>query len=382
MGVILGLETSCDETAAALVRDGRAVLGQAVASQHDLHARYGGVVPELASRAHVERLTPVVRAALDQAGLRIGQVDAVAVGHRPGLVGSLVVGVSAAKALAWRLGVPLVGVDHVRAHLYAPRLHEAGEAEPPASQTDAEVYPALGLVVSGGHTSLYRVDSALEMLRLGKTIDDAAGEAFDKAAVMLGLGFPGGPNLDRLAESGDPSAETLPRSLLGPDSLDFSFSGLKTAMLYRVCGRPERGVRFGGAQQIAQAAAGLGDRERADLAASFRDAVVDVLARKLVRAAEALRAEGVGLKSIVVGGGVSANRALRRRLPETATRLGLGLHVAPMAYCVDNAAMIAGLAQARLDAGQCDDLGLSVAASGVDAIGTAGAAGTPDSAPG
>ncbi|MEM9296401.1 MAG: tRNA (adenosine(37)-N6)-threonylcarbamoyltransferase complex transferase subunit TsaD [Planctomycetota bacterium] len=380
MGLILGIETSCDETAVAVVRDGRAVRSSVVASQHELHADFGGVVPEIASRAHLERIGPVLRKALGEAGVGLDEIDAVAVGHRPGLVGSLITGVSAAKALAWRLGVPLVGVDHVRAHLYAPLLtpevsQEVSPEDGVRLGKDAELrglFPALGLVVSGGHTSLYLVESPLVMRRLGKTIDDAAGEAFDKAAVMLGVGFPGGPKLDALAEGGDPRAEDMPRSLLGKASLDFSFSGLKTALLYRVCGRPERGASFGGMDRVVEAAKRLSETERADLAASFRRAVVEVLVKKLERAAEQLGAQGTPVHGLLVGGGVSANRELRRRLPELAQRLGLGLRVPPMAYCVDNAAMLAGLAHHRLEAGEADDLSLSVSSSGVDAAAAPG----------
>ncbi|MHC5004547.1 MAG: tRNA (adenosine(37)-N6)-threonylcarbamoyltransferase complex transferase subunit TsaD, partial [Planctomycetota bacterium] len=213
--LVLGIETSCDETAAAVVAGGRDVLSNVIATQHDLHAEYAGVVPEIASRAHVERILPVVRRAVKEAGVAYADLEAVAVGHRPGLIGSLLVGVSAAKALAWSLGVPIVGVDHIVAHLYAGLLDA-----PPAPA------PALGLVVSGGHTSLLLLDDPLAPRVLGRTLDDAIGEAYDKAAAMLGLGYPGGPAVDRLAAEGDDRAVDLPVSLLGPDSLDFSFSGL------------------------------------------------------------------------------------------------------------------------------------------------------------
>jgi N6-L-threonylcarbamoyladenine synthase len=227
MSLILGIESSCDETAASVVRDGRAVLSNAIASQHDLHAKFGGVVPEIASRAHIERILPIIDEALESAQTGLNDIDAIAVGNRPGLIGSLLVGVASAKALAWALGKPLIGVDHVRAHLYAAAL----DAEP----ID---YPALGLVVSGGHTSLYRVDGPLDMALLGRTIDDAVGEAYDKVAAILKLGFPGGPIVDRCAQRGNGTAVRFPRTLLDADSLDFSFSGLKTAVLYEVCGKP------------------------------------------------------------------------------------------------------------------------------------------------
>jgi N6-L-threonylcarbamoyladenine synthase len=234
--LILGIETSCDETAAAVVRRGRpghgaTVLSNIIASQNELHAEYKGVVPEIASRAHAERILPIVREALSQAGVSLRDIDAIAVGNKPGLIGSLLVGVAAAKALAWSLRIPIIGVDHVRAHLYAGCL-------------DAPLpdFPALGLVVSGGHTSLYHCPSITQATRLGSTIDDAVGEAYDKAATILGLPFPGGPNLDRLAQRGDASRSPtrFPISRLGRDSLDFSFSGLKTALLYAVRGVPAR----------------------------------------------------------------------------------------------------------------------------------------------
>ncbi|NUQ69148.1 MAG: tRNA (adenosine(37)-N6)-threonylcarbamoyltransferase complex transferase subunit TsaD, partial [Phycisphaerales bacterium] len=232
--LVLGIETSCDETAAALVRDGCVVLSSVIASQHDLHAEYAGVVPEIASRAHVEQMLPVVREALAQAGVGLGMIDAVSVGNRPGLIGSLLVGVAAAKALSWSLGKPLIGVDHVHAHLYSGLLTRGSAPDQPPR------LPGLGLVVSGGHTSLYRIDSWREIKRLGATIDDAAGEAFDKAATILGLPHPGGPNLDRLARTpgANDRAVDLPISRLSRESLDFSFSGLKTALLYAARGVP------------------------------------------------------------------------------------------------------------------------------------------------
>ena len=254
--LILGIETSCDETAAAVVRGGAgercAVLSSVVASQHAAHREYAGVVPEIASRAHVEAVLPVVRSAVQEAGVGLGDIGAVAVGHRPGLVGSLLVGVSAAKGLAWALGVPLVGVDHVHAHLYAGLLESGDSAQEwravpggTAGNGDRSLFPALGLVVSGGHTSLYVIRSPIELKRVGATIDDALGEAFDKAATVLGLAHPGGPNLDRLASSAGANdrAVKLPVSRLSRDSLDMSFSGLKTALLYAVRGMPGRGTR-------------------------------------------------------------------------------------------------------------------------------------------
>lgn len=340
--LVLGLESSCDETAASVVEDGRRVRSNVIASQHDLHARYGGVVPEIASRAHVERLIPVLREALTQARIGFGEIGAVAVGSRPGLIGSLLVGVSAAKALAWSLGVPIVGVDHVEAHLYAPLL--GSESAPQVE----DIFPALGLVVSGGHTALYACDSPLELQRIGSTIDDAIGEAYDKVAAMLGLGHPGGPRLDALAAGGDDRAFDLPISRLAPDSLDFSYSGLKTAALYALRGYP--GMENPPAPPDAQ--------RKADLAASFQRAAVGAVTLKLRRAIDRMRAEGKAPRSLIVGGGVSANTRLRREVEDLAREQSLTLRLPALEYCLDNAAMIAGLGYSRLRAGLADDLTL------------------------
>lgn len=357
MTLILGIETSCDETAASVVEDGRRVLSSVVSTQHDLHARYGGVVPEIASRAHLERLLPVVHSAMVGADVTPAQLDAIAVGNRPGLVGSLIVGASAAKALAWSLDLPLIGVDHVLAHLTAPSLYELGRADD-TSPPDI-IYPALGLVVSGGHTSLYRVASPSQVHLLGKTIDDAVGEAYDKAAVMLKAGYPGGPRLDKLAQQGDGKAHNLPRPLLGPGSLDFSFSGLKTALLYAVRGTP---VGRGSEAKFERDADDLTDAQRTDLAASFQQAVMDTLITKLKRAYKQLTGPAVP-QSLIIGGGVSANSLLRSRAAEFADKNGLDLHIPELDYCVDNAAMIAGLAYHRYAQGEADDLSLPVIAT-------------------
>lgn len=339
--LILGLETSCDETAAAVVRDGVAVLSNVTATQHDLHAKYAGVVPEIASRAHLERLTPVVREAMAQAHATLDDLDAIAVGHRPGLIGSLLVGVSAAKALAWSLNVPIIGVDHVLAHLHA------GVLEAPPIE-----YPAIGLVASGGHTSLFLVRSPLDVVLLGKTIDDSVGEAYDKAATILGLGYPGGPEVDRLAQNGGDSAVDFPVTLLSQDSLDFSFSGLKTALLYEVRGHP---VGRGDGARFERDAASLTQQRKADLTASFQRAAVKALMKKLGRAQQ----RHSDARSLLVGGGVSANTRLRRELTEFAVKHTLDLRLPHMEYCLDNAAMIAGAAHVRLVAGQTDDWTLS-----------------------
>ena len=347
--LILGIESSCDETAAAVVRGGREVLSNIIASQHDLHAKFGGVVPEIASRGHIERILPVIDEALAEAKPSLEQLDAIAVGNRPGLIGSLLVGVAAAKTLAWSLGKPLIAVDHVKAHLYAGAL----DGQPIE-------YPALGLVVSGGHTSLYVLHGPLEMEPLGRTIDDAIGEAYDKVAAILGLGFPGGPVVDKLAQQGDPEAVELPRTLLEPDSLDFSYSGLKTAVLYEVRGRP---VGRGAAARFERDVSTLTDQRKADIAASFQVAAVDVVIEKLMRAMESLDGRGVRVKSLVIGGGVSANSSLRRRADLFGTMHDMDVRLPKMGYCLDNAAMIAGMAAELYKAGMFAGLDLEAKAT-------------------
>ncbi len=347
--LILGIESSCDETAAAVLRGPREVLSNVIASQHDLHAKFGGVVPEIASRAHIERIVPVLDEALDEAGIALQAVDAVAVGNRPGLIGSLLVAVAAAKALAWSLGKPLIGVDHVKCHLYAAAL----DGEP----ID---YPALGLVVSGGHTSLYIAQSPLSMELVGRTIDDAVGEAYDKVAAILEAGFPGGPIVDKLAQRGDGQAIRLPRTLLDAESLDFSFSGLKTAVLYQVRGQP---TGRGGAATFSRSAAELTEAQKADVAASFQAAAVDVLIAKLQRAWERLGARGEAPRCLIVGGGVAANSLLRRRVAEFGGAHDIPVRLPAMSYCLDNAAMIGGLAYWRFVEGRYDDLSLPAIAT-------------------
>jgi N6-L-threonylcarbamoyladenine synthase len=342
--LILGLESSCDETAAAVVEGGLRVRSSVIASQHDIHAEYAGVVPELAIRAHVERLTPTLRRALSEAGVMLADIDAVAVGHRPGLIGSLLVGVAAAKALAWSLGTPFIGVDHIHAHLYAGCL-DRGLPE----------LPALGLVVSGGHTSLFLVERLESPKLLGRTIDDAVGEAYDKVATILGLAYPGGPALDALAQTpgADEHAHDFPISRL-EHPLDFSFSGLKTAVLYAVRGVPQRASKGGGGGFPREASA-LSEQERADVAASFQRAAAGAI---LGRVQAALEGSASGARSLLVGGGVSANSRLRRELAGLAQRRGLDLRLPPLAYCLDNAAMIAGLAHRLLEVRGPDDLSL------------------------
>lgn len=350
---ILGIESSCDETACAVVADGRKVLSSIVASQVDLHRRFGGVVPEIASRAHIEAINSIIAEAIGEAAVPQDDIAAVAVTNEPGLIGSLLVGLMAAKTAAWVWDVPLIGVNHVYAHAYAAAL----DAEPIA-------YPAAALICSGGHTALYECHSPTDLTLLGSTIDDAAGEAFDKVASILKLGYPGGPAIDAVAAEGDPEAVDLPRSLLKGQSLDFSFSGLKTAVLYHVNGVPgekRSGHKAGPAARraAAQEHAGQGidnftPQEVADLAAGFQAAVVDVLRIKLRRAAKA-----TGAKTLIVGGGVAANTALRAAVTELAKRLGCTLRMPPMEYCLDNAAMTAGLAYHYLQAGRTSDLDLA-----------------------
>jgi N6-L-threonylcarbamoyladenine synthase len=346
--LILGIESSCDETAAAVAAGPRRVLSNVIATQHALHERYAGVVPEIASRAHLERILPVVQDALADADVRPADLAAVAVGHRPGLIGSLLVGVAAAKTLAWSCGIPLIGVDHVHAHLHAALLDGDDDGDAP--------YPALGLVVSGGHTALYLVRDALHLTRLGATIDDAAGEAFDKTATVLQLGYPGGPAIDRLAGEGNDRAHDFPVAALGRESLDFSFSGLKTAVLYAVRGRPEG---RGAATRFPRDATSYDRGQRADFAASFQRAAVTALVRAVRRAHE----RHPEARTLLVGGGVSANRRLRADLAELAATRGLALRLPTPELCLDNAAMIATLAAHRLAAGAVDDLGLTAATS-------------------
>ena len=309
---VLGIETSCDETAAAVVVGGRDVLSSVVSSQVDLHARFGGVVPELASRAHVELLTPVVAEALVTAGVEGPDLAAVAATTGPGLIGALLVGVSHAKAMALVYGVPFVGVNHLEGHLYAAFLEEP----------DLEL-PAVVLLVSGGHTMLILMEDHGRYRLLGQTIDDAAGEAFDKVARFLGLGYPGGPAIDRLAMEGDPSAIDFPRGLL-EEAYDFSFSGLKTSVITYVRKNP--------------------DVQVADVAASFQEAVVDVLVRKARRAAR-----DTGAKAICLAGGVAANSSLRERTLDACIEDGLRAYLPSRAMCTDNAAMIAAAGWWRLN---------------------------------
>jgi N6-L-threonylcarbamoyladenine synthase len=310
----LAIETSCDETAAAVFNEEPVILSSVVASQTDLHARFAGVVPEVAARAHLQRLLPVIDEALLKAGIQLNQIGCVAVHNTPGLVGALLVGVSAAKMLAVALGVPLLSANHIEAHIYACRL-AAGR----------DIFPCVGLVVSGGHTSLFHCQTPLAFRLLGATLDDAAGEAFDKVAAMLGLGFPGGRAVERAAAAGNSAAFRFPRSFLRENRLDFSFSGLKTAVLYTLHG-----------QDRSQSPPPPAGPVRADLAASFQQAVVDVLVEKSRQALEQ-----TGFKRLAVGGGVAANRALRSAMERMIQEEGGELFIPPSSLCTDNAAMAA-----------------------------------------
>jgi N6-L-threonylcarbamoyladenine synthase len=331
--LILGIESSCDETGAAVVRGDGTVLSDVVQSQVELHRPFGGVVPELASRDHLRNLGPVVRDALDRAGTALDAIDAVAVTHRPGLVGALLVGVQAAKGIAWAAGKPLFGVDHLVGHLLSVFLKRAEDPSFPAPE-----FPFVCLIASGGHTALYRVNAPApsQIVELGATRDDAAGEAFDKVAKLLGLGYPGGPRVDALAAQGDPHAVTFPRPMRRKDSLEFSFSGLKTSVAAYVA---REGVPSG--------------QRLADVCASFQSVVTSTLAEKLVRAAT-----WENVQRVVLGGGVAANRELRARVAKLAGERGMVAHLPSPASCTDNAAMIAyvGATRAVHEAGDGWDL--------------------------
>ncbi len=338
---ILGIESSCDETAAAVVADGKTVRSAVVASQTELHAKYGGVVPEIASRAHTENILPVISEAIEQANVRPEDIDAVAVANQPGLTIALVVGVTAAKTLSFMWNKPLIAINHLHAHLQSAMI----------GQPQLEL-PAVALIVSGGHTSLYECKSPLELQLLGRTIDDAAGEAFDKVATILGLPYPGGPDIQKAAEKGNPKAIHFPRSMLGRDSLDFSFSGIKTAVLYHCQGQDMKG---------ANKVPSMSEKEIADIAASFQQAVVDVLIKKTQRAIRKVRA-----KTVLLGGGVAANSILRERMKQMcdSSKPPKTLLVAPKQYCTDNAVMVASLAYHKYVAGMFADLTLEPKATG------------------
>jgi N6-L-threonylcarbamoyladenine synthase len=325
--ITLGIETSCDETAVAIVEDGFTVRTNMIAAQVHLHERFGGVVPEVAARAHVEALTPLLGEALEDAALGVGDVEGVAVTVGPGLVGALLVGMAAAKSFSLATGAPLIGVNHLEGHYWANFLVHG----PPAP-------PYVALIVSGGHTMLVHVPALHHHEVLGQTLDDAAGEAFDKVARLLGLGFPGGPAIDRMATQGDPHAIAFPRAMADADDLDFSMSGLKTAVL-RYVQQEQRAGR---------------DIDLPNVAASFQEAIVDVQVTKTIAAARAC-----GVPTVLLGGGVVANTRLRDRLAADGAAAGLQVRFPPMDLCTDNAAMIACLGAARLARGERTSLDIA-----------------------
>jgi N6-L-threonylcarbamoyladenine synthase len=322
--IILGIETSCDETSASVVEDGIKVHSNIVASQQELHTRFGGVVPEIACRAHTDTIITVIDKAVTEANIKINDIDAISVANTPGLIGALLIGLTTAKTLSWLLGIPLITINHLHAHIYASKIeHE-----------DID-YPAISLVVSGGHTSLFLTQSETRHTQVGGTIDDAAGEAFDKVGKILGLGYPAGPEIDTISQKGNGKAILFPRSYLKKDSLDFSFSGVKTAVLYHCMGQDSKNTG-----EMPE----LKDREIADLAASFQEAVVDVLVNKTIFAATKFSA-----RSIILGGGVACNSRLRQRLADAAKQRDIPLYYPSKKLCMDNAAMVAGLAYHKYD---------------------------------
>ncbi len=323
--LVLGIESSCDETAASIVSDGKTVLSNIVASQVDIHSKYGGVVPEIASRKHVELILPVIKEALGEAGVGFSDLDAIAVTSGPGLIGALMIGVSSAKSIAYGLDLPFIGVNHLEAHLAAAYLESEVE------------FPYVGLVVSGGHTSLYLVRAYTDYELLGRTRDDAAGEAFDKAAKLLGLGYPGGVEIDRLAKQGDKEAIEFPRPFKGTSSMDFSFSGIKTALVYYLRKYPDP------------------DQKRLhDISASYQEAIVETLVDKTLGAA---KKEGVS--TVIVAGGVACNSRLRELAANEFQDEGIKLVIPSPKLCTDNAAMIAAYGYHQLNEGQRSTLDLT-----------------------
>lgn len=323
--LVLGIESSCDEMAAAVVKNGRTVLSSAVASQIEIHREFGGVVPELASRKHVETIIPVIREALQKADVELTDIEGIAVTSGPGLIGSLMVGVSTAKGISYALGIPFIGVDHLEAHISAAHI-----------EYDV-AFPFAGLVVSGGHTSLYLVKSHTEFQLLGKTRDDAAGEAFDKAAKLLGLSYPGGLEIDRIAKTGDTNAISFPRPFIKSSSYDFSFSGVKTSLVYYLKKNPN-----------------LNEENLKNICASYQEAIVETLIEKTLDAAKLS-----GVESVVISGGVACNSRLRERGGKRFREKGISLFIPSPKYCTDNAAMIGALGFYKLGEGERSELSLN-----------------------
>jgi len=349
--LVLGIESSCDDTAAAVVRDGRVVLSSVVASQDSIHARYGGVVPELASRRHIEAVIPVVEEALAEAGVTMDEIDGIAVTKGPGLVGSILIGLSFAKAVSYARGIPLTGVNHIQAHPFAAFIttKSKGGDKAPVDFANAgrnednapgPPFPLVALVVSGGHTTLIRMDGYLEYEVLGRTLDDAAGEAFDKAAKILGLGFPGGPAMERAAKKGSRTAIPFTRPYLPKKRLDFSFSGIKTAVFREVDALREKDA--------------LTEKAVADIAASFQEAVTDVLVKKAI-----LALEDSETTNLVIAGGVACNSRLREKLQRAAEKQGLNITAPPKKFCSDNAAFVAAIGYHQLKKGMTDGTDLN-----------------------
>ena len=325
--LILGVETSCDETAASLVEDGKRVRSNVVSTQIDIHKKFGGVVPELASRAHIELISHVIWEALEKANCKLSEIDAVAVTNSPGLANALLVGTETAKALSFSLSIPLIAVNHIHAHLYANFMEQS-----------SIVCPVVGLVISGGHTAIFYMENCNNYVLLGQTYDDAAGEALDKVAKMLNLGYPGGPIISKMAEKGSSKAINFPRAFLGKDIYNFSFSGMKTAVVrYLECNSYKN----------------LADVN--DICAGFQQSVIDVLIKKIVSAAEQKNVE-----TILIGGGVSANTEFRKQLSEICKEKDMNLFFPSLKLCTDNAAMIAGLAYHRYRKGKFEDLSLDI----------------------
>ena len=330
--LLLGIDTSCDDTSAAVLRDGNEILSNIVSSQTEIHRKYGGIVPELASRRHIEMIWPVVEEALACAGVSLAEIDAMAVCHGPGLIGSLLVGCGFAKAVAYAQSIPIVAVNHLEGHIFSTFLED-----------QKPEFPFLSLVVSGGHTSIYLVKDFSRYIELGRTRDDAAGEAYDKVSKLLGLGYPGGPVIDRLASDGNPVAFNFPRAYL-PDSLDFSFSGLKTSVRNKI-----HGTEAGIVKPVSLDVSGANDNSQfiQDIAASFQAAVVDVLVRKMEWALDK-----TGIRRITLSGGVAANSALRSMMGEMAKEKGVQLFLPSRPLCTDNAAMIAAAGYRHFAAGE------------------------------